>query len=379
MQPLAVNGQPTTVQISLHPGSVDDIHYTVQAAACQGKDDHKEPTLYSQGTVTITTDNISSISLPTPPVIDLEALKVRTQRATISSAQCYDAFNTLGLVYGPSHRGIKQLHQGDNEVLAQLGIPYCVQDAADAFILHPSILDAALQAAISLINDHDAALLPFALGSVDIFEPSQTAVWAWIRYAGGSSAADAIHKLDIDLLNERGQICVSLRDFTARGWQPVNSEPVVQSNKSNERPKTSIRPSEESAKPLTETSELLQLCPVWDHITITASEQEKLPTDSAILMLGLSDEQTDFIRQRHPQAVSVTINPEHSHEQIAAQLKPYNTPDHIIWQVPAAEDLSLPAFVSSQTPGVISLFKLIKALLLLGYGDETLCWSIITT
>ncbi|KKJ01810.1 polyketide synthase dehydratase domain-containing protein, partial [Burkholderia gladioli] len=38
--------------------------------------------------------------------LDLDALRARMQRASFAAAQCYAAFERLGLVYGPSHRGL---------------------------------------------------------------------------------------------------------------------------------------------------------------------------------------------------------------------------------------------------------------------------------
>ena len=56
----------------------------------------------------------------------------------------------MGLEYGPAHQGIETVYTGNNQVLAKLEIPSSVNDTQDPFVLHPSIMDSALQAAIGL-------------------------------------------------------------------------------------------------------------------------------------------------------------------------------------------------------------------------------------
>ena len=57
--------------------------------------------------------------------------------------------------------------------------------------------------------------LPFALERLEIFDGYTSSMWAHIRYSDGN-LADEIKKLDIDLCDEQGKICVRMQGFCAR-------------------------------------------------------------------------------------------------------------------------------------------------------------------
>ena len=66
--------------------------------------------------------------------------------------------------------------------------------------------------------------LPFALESLRIVAGCSREMMAWVRYAPGSQAGDRrVVKLDIDLCDERGHICVEMRGFSLRTLQAKRS------------------------------------------------------------------------------------------------------------------------------------------------------------
>ncbi|KAF6598991.1 polyketide synthase dehydratase domain-containing protein, partial [Bacillus sp. EKM420B] len=69
----------------------------------------------------------------------------------MSKAECYEAFDSLGITYGPSHQALDAVYAGSGEVLAKLTLPPSAREEKEPFILHPSMLDAALQASIGLV------------------------------------------------------------------------------------------------------------------------------------------------------------------------------------------------------------------------------------
>ncbi|WP_186152088.1 type I polyketide synthase, partial [Burkholderia gladioli] len=148
--------------------------------------------------------------------LDLDALRARMQRASFTAAQCYAAFEHLGLVYGPSHRGLAELHAGEQEVLARLSLPALPA----GMTLAPGLLDSALQAAIGLVLEVDGELadkspmLPFALRELDVLAPCQREMWVWVATASDDSAV--VRKLDITLMDQAGRVCVRLNGFASR-------------------------------------------------------------------------------------------------------------------------------------------------------------------
>lgn len=127
------------------------------------------------------------------------------------SSICYERFSSLGFNYGKSHQSIAHLAQKADQVLVKLVLPSDLKESAGDYILHPSIADGALQAAVALISGLDvyadnsiqpvAPYLPFSLESLKIYGATQASQWAWVRpVAGGDSSQ--MKKMDIDIFNE---------------------------------------------------------------------------------------------------------------------------------------------------------------------------------
>ncbi|MEM7393519.1 MAG: polyketide synthase dehydratase domain-containing protein, partial [Verrucomicrobiota bacterium] len=156
--------------------------------------------------------------LEPPATIDLEALRASCTPSHVEVETCYAAFQESGLDYGPGFLGMAELHLGENEVLARLELPDAVRSGWEEYVLHPSLLDSALQSAIGLALGTTEAgegtlFLPFGLDALEIFGPCPSNPWVWLRVA---EQEKKLRKLDIDLFDETGQICLRMRGFSAR-------------------------------------------------------------------------------------------------------------------------------------------------------------------
>jgi polyketide synthase PksN len=155
-----------------------------------------------------------------PGRLDLEQLKGQMTQGRLEPDSVYGACAFMGLIYGPSFQAITALHQGSGQVLAQLRLPREVEDTLPDFVLHPSLLDGALQAAVGLMASSSELpsqpRLPFALEKLRIVSGCSKEMFTWVRYSPGSYATDNVVKLDIDLCDEQGNICVQLRGFSSR-------------------------------------------------------------------------------------------------------------------------------------------------------------------
>ncbi|HEY8460561.1 MAG TPA: beta-ketoacyl synthase N-terminal-like domain-containing protein, partial [Blastocatellia bacterium] len=136
----------------------------------------------------------------------------------------YAACAGVGLIYGPSLQAVTAIHRGGGQALARLRLPDAVADAPEVYILHPSLMDGALQAAVGLIDGHsesDQPRLPFALETLRIISPCSREMVAWARYSPGGRQGDRLFKLDIDLCDERGNICAQMRGIS---WRAMRKE-----------------------------------------------------------------------------------------------------------------------------------------------------------
>ncbi|MGO4773946.1 phosphoenolpyruvate carboxylase, partial [Lysobacter sp. 2RAB21] len=151
---------------------------------------------------------------------DLAELRTTMGREHWDRETVYRQYAQVGIEYGPAHRGITGLDSGEDRVLADLALPDALagEDNA-AYVLHPALIDSALQAAIGL-GAREAMpsdpMLPFALESLCILGDCGARLHAFIRRADASSQDPAQITLDLDLCDADGNICVQMRGFCAR-------------------------------------------------------------------------------------------------------------------------------------------------------------------
>ncbi|KAA2257287.1 SDR family NAD(P)-dependent oxidoreductase [Solihabitans fulvus] len=113
----------------------------------------------------------------------------------------------LGLDYGPVFQGLRAAWRRGDEVFAEVDLP---EPAADAFGLHPALLDSALHAAgLGALPDTGRGMLPFAWSGVRLHAPGATALRVRLRRAG----EDAV---SLDAFDQAGAAVASVRRLVLR-------------------------------------------------------------------------------------------------------------------------------------------------------------------
>jgi polyketide synthase PksN len=214
IRPLAVGEQSVKVHIGLFPEDSGEIAFEIYS---ESQEAGAEPVVYSQGHAVLN-------SVTEAPAADLLTLQALCKQSTFSPRQCYEAFKGIGIDYGPAHQGIEMVYVGSGQVLAKLSLPASISYTQGQFVLHPSLLDSALQASIGLImSSGDMRLsatlkpvLPYAMERIEIHGNCASSQWALIRYGDGSKAGDRVQKLDIDLYDVQGNVCVRINGLASR-------------------------------------------------------------------------------------------------------------------------------------------------------------------
>nr|AAS47562.1 mixed type I polyketide synthase - peptide synthetase [symbiont bacterium of Paederus fuscipes] len=218
ISPLLVD-QPQEVLIDIEPGQGERRSFSVYCMAGDGR------RLHSQGGLLY----VPQDSAQSRPCLELQALLAQSGMRLINADHCYERLAAGGLEYGPGHRGIHQLYAGNDQVLAHLVLPESLQATAGHYVLHPCLVDSALQASIGLVltasetasGGREAPLmLPFAVQSVDVFASCESVTWAWLRHQAGIPVSGRVQKLDIDLCDERGKVCIQIKGFSSRVLAP---------------------------------------------------------------------------------------------------------------------------------------------------------------
>jgi acyl transferase domain-containing protein len=192
--------------------SIDQLHYEI----CSGGSEEK--IVHCQGQVVFGLKNV-------PAKIDLARLKEQMRREIIEGRSLYSALTKMGLNYGPAFQGVRSIFLGEEQLVAHLHLPSVVDSGngksnPDDFLLHPTLMDSALQSSIALVADlneiHSKPFVPFALEFLRIVSACTAEMFSWIRYSPGSKPEDNIIKLDIDLCDHEGNVCVQMRGFSYR-------------------------------------------------------------------------------------------------------------------------------------------------------------------
>jgi polyketide synthase PksN len=208
VRPAAIEKQPVEIHIGLFPKDNGEIDYEIYSEL---ENDKVESIVHNQGLATL--GWISEV-----PTLDLLAIQDQCRESTLSSKQCYELFKAMGIDYGLGHQGVGEIYIGSGQLLAKLSLPSSVANTQGQFVLHPSLMDSALQSTIGLMvgtGNHKLAL-PFALQELEIIDDCTSDMWAFVQYSDGSKTEDKVQTLDIDLCDETGRICVRMKGFASR-------------------------------------------------------------------------------------------------------------------------------------------------------------------
>ena len=211
-RPLVTNGRALAVHIGLFPEENGNVQYEIYT---DPEINEEESIIHSQGVATVN-------AVDKLPILDLAGLRTTMDQRHLSFKQCYDAFKRLGSNCGSRHQGIKELYIGQGQVLAKLSLSSSALETQDHYVLHPSLMDSALQASTALLSylktdSYSGYSLPLALQELEILGRCTSPMWVWIRYSDSNPPEDTVQKLDIDLCGDQGQICVQMKGFSYRG------------------------------------------------------------------------------------------------------------------------------------------------------------------
>ncbi|HSI50811.1 MAG TPA: SDR family NAD(P)-dependent oxidoreductase, partial [Ideonella sp.] len=216
LRPVVAGADGVELHIALLPQASGDIRFEIYSDA-----EGDEPRVHCQGAVVMVAGGPSA----TAAMHDLVALRAQCSVAHLDATQCYAAFDRMGLHYGPAFQGLNELLIGDGEVLARVALP--ASAPADGYGLHPSLLDAALQATLGLLRsaghaDDGSLWLPATLGSLDLLAPCGADMWAVLRSSAGKATGGALPSaIDVDLCDEHGNVCVRLSGLGLHAAAPI--------------------------------------------------------------------------------------------------------------------------------------------------------------
>ncbi|QIZ51777.1 SDR family NAD(P)-dependent oxidoreductase [Dickeya zeae] len=209
MNALEVDSEPVDVEIALaHTGDDDNVQVAVR---------NRHTDVLSLEAELVYRPETEQ---PEDEWIDLEALRSSGKRES-DQAAIYADFARMGFAYGPSYQVTRERYRFADAALSHLCLPEGVH--ADAFYLHPSLLDGALRTCLAVglePVEYATPIVPFSLGELEFRHPLGAECYAYVTpaqsQADGQQAGSTIQKHDITLVDATGRVLARLRDFAAR-------------------------------------------------------------------------------------------------------------------------------------------------------------------
>lgn len=151
---------------------------------------------------------------------DLQSLLNNCDISKLNKEECYDLYGRGPIKYGDSFQCINSVYFGYGEALAEINVPHNINSLKNAFYLNPCIMDSVLQSAVlSIMNaDDDSVYLPFGVKEILILKPVSANAWASI--VSLPSESSYIKKFDIEILDEKGLLCVSYKEISFKVFEP---------------------------------------------------------------------------------------------------------------------------------------------------------------
>ncbi len=213
-RPLALNGTSREIQTTLAP-SGGAYAYRVSAGEM----------IHAQGIIVGET----SPEKETPP---LAMAEIRARCVASLPEREYEAL--IGTALGPSMRSLVEFHHNGSEALATLELPPGVKETADEFILHPSLLNGAIQACniLAVIEDPQrSSPTPFSLDELWIHRAIPAEACVYVKKSAdpspGTPADSRLSKYDLTLTDRNGEVVVSIKGYAAVSVRKAAKEDLL--------------------------------------------------------------------------------------------------------------------------------------------------------
>ncbi|NHA02805.1 SDR family NAD(P)-dependent oxidoreductase [Mucilaginibacter sp. HC2] len=191
LQPIKVNESAVEVHISLF-ATDEAIGYEIYTEAGDRQ-------LHGQGI-------LLSGAQPEPARHDIGALRSSLSH-TEQGDSYYEKFRSVGLHYGESFQGIREISYSEESALSRIALPHQA-----GFVLSPGLLDSALQTCmgISLASGEQQLMLPFSVREVTIYQELPEEVWCYARQDRSGKHSGSY---DLELLNASGEVLVQFTEL----------------------------------------------------------------------------------------------------------------------------------------------------------------------
>jgi polyketide synthase PksN len=246
---------------------------------------------------------------------NLAAIRERCTR-TESPASIYTRCAEAGLVLGPAFRTIREVWFAPDEALARLELPE--DHASNDFMLHPGLMDGALQTTAILGRDRaDGLPVPFALSRA-CFNRLETQCYAHVRR---HTEENGLLRFDVSLLSDSGDLLLELQGLMMRALRP---------------------------EPTASAQQPIYIRPVWNQKSLPPSDLNRL--NGLLLLFDTKDDLVNQISRNAPNLRVLRIVPA---ENFSAQGSVIEVRPDRAENFDQLLDLGIPNFVIHRWPVLV--------------------------
>ncbi len=179
-----------------------------------------EPTWSPLLTLDVSSQPASVALLEAKPFKDCVAEVRRRCKDIFDAHRLYARCANIGLNYGASFQGVVSGVRRSGEALLEIICPATLSEdelAWEDYLIHPALLDSCFHGMIAADPDFDHRLdglyLPAEIGQVVLHRKPTQRLTAIVRCPHKSKK---LMRCDLDIYDDQGQLCVSIRDFESR-------------------------------------------------------------------------------------------------------------------------------------------------------------------
>ena len=132
----------------------------------------------------------------------------------MTGADFYRTYTPDALLLGSTFRGVQALWIGEGETLGYVELPGALAGEAEAYRIHPALLDACFQVALAAMPDHDRGghYLPAGLTGLEVTGlAGGPAAWSYVQRE--SPGGDQPPRLRATVFNADGQVLLRVQDL----------------------------------------------------------------------------------------------------------------------------------------------------------------------
>lgn len=215
LQAFSVDQEPKNLDIMISPDDRGHIEFYIVG---------EDKTRHVQGQVIfLEAKKISNLLQP--------EVFISKARMSFKKEQCYEAYKKLGLHYGETFQGIEEVFLLDNkeDVVSVIGKLKLSSEALnnEGGLLHPSLIDAGLQASIAFVldeltaegknvDDLSGASIPFEIKHFEFYSGFNFLDVSYVYLEMNSSNKEKAQSVDGAYLDSDGNILLSIEGFNSR-------------------------------------------------------------------------------------------------------------------------------------------------------------------